>query len=158
MNLNVRFILNLNCLYICMAVLYVAPCALGFYSPTGLMPCTACPIGYYQNLPGQTTCDQCPLGSTTSAVGAIDVSTCTSASESVVTVALNDVQTSIVSKHTVLRVFLSGSLCSSNPCQNGGTCNINTGSSSLTCSCPACECNNNNKFKIFGDWNMLEDY
>lgn len=53
------------------------------------------------------------------------------------------------------RVFLPG--CSSNPCQNGGTCNINAGSSSLTCSCPACECNKN-KIKNFWDWIMFEDY
>lgn len=35
-------------------------CSPGFYSPTGLAPCSPCPQNFYQNLPGSATCNECP--------------------------------------------------------------------------------------------------
>ncbi|MCP9266359.1 GCC2 and GCC3 family protein [Dirofilaria immitis] len=49
-------------------------CPPGFFSPTGLEPCQACGIGFYQPLYGLKSCNNCTSPWTTSAVGSISAS------------------------------------------------------------------------------------
>ncbi|KAM3726913.1 Neurogenic locus Notch protein [Dirofilaria immitis] len=51
-------------------------CPPGFFSPTGLEPCQACGIGFYQPLYGLKSCNNCTSPWTTSAVGSISASEC----------------------------------------------------------------------------------
>ncbi len=45
-------------------------CHAGSFSATGLVPCTACPIGTFSERAQQTICSSCPSGSTTQTTGA----------------------------------------------------------------------------------------
>lgn len=51
-------------------------CPPGSVSDSGLVDCTACPIGTYQSAPGMKSCDLCPFGMTTSASGAATEAEC----------------------------------------------------------------------------------
>ncbi|KAL5004002.1 hypothetical protein ScPMuIL_017458 [Solemya velum] len=46
-----------------------APCVAGFYSSTGLAPCTLCEIGSYQASVGSTSCTPCGVGSYQASAG-----------------------------------------------------------------------------------------
>lgn len=51
-------------------------CAPGFYSPTGLAPCSPCPRDFYQSNPGQNTCHECPTNMRTDGPGAVGREEC----------------------------------------------------------------------------------
>lgn len=44
-------------------------CAPGFYSSTGLAPCSPCPLNFFQNAAGSTTCNECPSNMKTDGYG-----------------------------------------------------------------------------------------
>lgn len=48
----------------------------GFYSSTGLAPCSPCPINFYQNVIGLTTCNECPTNMKTDSPGSIGREDC----------------------------------------------------------------------------------
>jgi CUB/sushi domain-containing protein len=56
--------------------LFLAPCRPGSSSPSGLKPCSSCPIGSYQSDRGQKRCQHCPLGFSTARDGADDSALC----------------------------------------------------------------------------------
>ncbi|EJD74966.1 GCC2 and GCC3 family protein [Loa loa] len=51
-------------------------CPPGFFSPTGLEPCQACAVGFYQSHYGLQYCNYCSSPHTTSIVGAVSASEC----------------------------------------------------------------------------------
>lgn len=53
-----------------------AKCAPGFYSSTGLAPCSPCPQHFYQNMAGLTTCIECPTNMRTDGQGAVGREEC----------------------------------------------------------------------------------
>lgn len=55
------------------------PCPQGSTSPSGYLPCTKCPIGYYQPYEGQQVCAKCPKGFANEAEGAINCTNITTA-------------------------------------------------------------------------------
>ncbi|XP_013380053.1 sushi, von Willebrand factor type A, EGF and pentraxin domain-containing protein 1-like [Lingula anatina] len=72
-------------------------CRPGYFSYNGRESCTACPLNFYQNSTGQTTCSRCSTDSVTTQVASDSIDNCTSQS----------------------------SLCNRNDtCQNGGTCTV----------------------------------
>ncbi|XP_013405828.1 uncharacterized protein LOC106170487 [Lingula anatina] len=72
-------------------------CRPGYFSYNGRESCTACPLNFYQNSTGKTTCSRCSTDSVTTQVASDSIDNCTSQS----------------------------SLCTRNDtCQNGGTCTV----------------------------------
>ena len=53
-------------------------CSPGTYSPNTVETCSVCPVGYYQDEYGQTTCKQCPTGTTTASTNSTSASDCKS--------------------------------------------------------------------------------
>lgn len=53
-------------------------CNPGYYSPTGLAPCSMCPKNFYQSQNGQTTCSECPTNMQTEGAGATGREECVS--------------------------------------------------------------------------------
>uniref|UniRef100_A0A0R3RGL5 EGF-like domain-containing protein n=1 Tax=Elaeophora elaphi TaxID=1147741 RepID=A0A0R3RGL5_9BILA len=51
-------------------------CPPGFFSPTGLEPCQACAVGFYQSHYGSQYCNGCSSPLTTSMVGSVSASEC----------------------------------------------------------------------------------
>ncbi|XP_030845744.1 sushi, von Willebrand factor type A, EGF and pentraxin domain-containing protein 1-like [Strongylocentrotus purpuratus] len=51
-------------------------CAAGEYSPSGFVPCMACPLGTYQSGIQRSACHQCPGETTTLQKGSTDASMC----------------------------------------------------------------------------------
>lgn len=51
-------------------------CPNGHVSKTGLVPCYACPSGYYQSQAGQRVCFRCSDGTRTKGVGSISAQDC----------------------------------------------------------------------------------
>ncbi|VDN91471.1 unnamed protein product [Brugia pahangi] len=51
-------------------------CPPGFFSPTGLEPCQACAVGFYQSHYGLQYCNHCSSPHTTSIVGSVSASEC----------------------------------------------------------------------------------
>lgn len=54
----------------------IAPCPPGKYSLTGHEPCQECPLHYYQDGEGQTTCTECDENKRTEGVGRNSSSSC----------------------------------------------------------------------------------
>ena len=55
---------------------HVGPCPKGHYSSDGNIPCDPCPIGYYQQFGGQTSCRKCLPGYTTATTGTTSTLNC----------------------------------------------------------------------------------
>ncbi|KAF8785452.1 Sushi like protein [Argiope bruennichi] len=53
-----------------------SPCKPGFYSDTGLEPCSLCDFGFYQNQHKQNACEICPDGTTTKRKGSTTLGQC----------------------------------------------------------------------------------
>ncbi|GIY05897.1 sushi, von Willebrand factor type A, EGF and pentraxin domain-containing protein 1 [Caerostris extrusa] len=53
-------------------------CLPGTYSPTRVETCLACPVGTYQELKGQTSCNVCPNGTTTASSRSVSETDCKS--------------------------------------------------------------------------------
>jgi hypothetical protein len=53
-----------------------ARCFAGFFSSTGLQPCSPCPLGSYQPSIQETFCFSCTAGTTTASTGAISSTNC----------------------------------------------------------------------------------
>ncbi|KAK3593640.1 hypothetical protein CHS0354_025531 [Potamilus streckersoni] len=51
-------------------------CGSGFFSKTGLVPCSLCPRGTFQNIHGSNSCVPCPGNKTTRAPGAVSQENC----------------------------------------------------------------------------------
>lgn len=64
----------------------------GFYSSTGLAPCSACPQNFFQNIAGSMTCNECPTNMKTEKQGAVGREECKAV------------------------------VCNENSCQHGGAC------------------------------------
>ena len=57
--------------------LYIADfCDVGTYSHDGLVPCTTCKIGYYQNQMSSQSCQRCPQNTATWRRGAKSIQEC----------------------------------------------------------------------------------
>lgn len=117
-------------------------CAPGTYSPTGLAPCAACPLHFFQPLEGKTSCVECPATAMTAKEGAKTREEC-------VPVACRDGLcrnggACLAQTHAALchcPAGFSGRFCETNiddcasqPCYNGGTCR--DADMGYTCSCP----------------------
>lgn len=63
----------------CTKAKLLVPCPQGSTSPSGYLPCTKCPIGYYQPYEGQQVCAKCPKGFANEAEGAINCTNITTA-------------------------------------------------------------------------------
>ncbi|XP_023234733.1 sushi, von Willebrand factor type A, EGF and pentraxin domain-containing protein 1-like [Centruroides sculpturatus] len=87
-------------------------CPPGYVSTTGLFPCFACPIGYFQPAAGEKACYRCPNGATTNSQGSTSVNDCAGMNK--------------ILKDDKLTIPLSDLLlvndCFSVPCLNGATC------------------------------------
>ena len=51
-------------------------CEPGSSSSDGIVPCSLCEVGYYQNLYGQTNCVRCPGAMSTLSIGSTDIANC----------------------------------------------------------------------------------
>ena len=51
-------------------------CEPGSFSSDGIVPCSLCEVGYYQNKYGQTVCIRCPGAQSTVSIGSADISNC----------------------------------------------------------------------------------
>ncbi|CAK9296951.1 unnamed protein product [Gordionus sp. m RMFG-2023] len=116
-------------------------CQPGYFSPTGLEICMACPKNYYQDKSGQIYCHECPEDSFTKGNGSISMNNC----EKVICTDLcQNGGLCKVLYHKEVCVCPSGytgALCKTNidecetgPCFNGGTCQ--DGSNGYSCTCP----------------------
>ncbi|KAK8726504.1 hypothetical protein OTU49_010282 [Cherax quadricarinatus] len=84
-------------------------CIAGKVSETGLEPCFDCPVGFFQDHPGQTECFRCPDGVSTPTTGTASLYDCDGV--------LEDGQAAFTNLQK-----LSINDCFSIPCQNLGTC------------------------------------
>ena len=62
--------------YVCITYMFIGPCPKGHYSSDGNVPCDPCPIGYYQQFTGQTSCRKCLPGYTTTGTGMSSTLSC----------------------------------------------------------------------------------
>ncbi|CAG9863735.1 unnamed protein product [Phyllotreta striolata] len=105
-------------------------CSPGYYSPTGLAPCSMCPHSFYQSLTGQTSCTECPSKMKTEVPGSTGRDDCrpVQCKENVcqhggICIPMgHTVHCFCPAGFTGRRCEVDIDECSSQPCYNGGTC------------------------------------
>ncbi|KAL3875680.1 hypothetical protein ACJMK2_033608, partial [Sinanodonta woodiana] len=122
-----------------------APCVPGTYSFTGYMPCTPCPMNFYQDVTRGSTCKPCPSNSKTLFIGSNSSSNCLQQACNA-TVQCNGQGTCMYDEHKLVCSCFPGyngsgcetqvHICDSQPCLNGGVCNRSTAYNVVQCTCP----------------------
>nr|XP_022919679.1 sushi, von Willebrand factor type A, EGF and pentraxin domain-containing protein 1 isoform X1 [Onthophagus taurus] len=105
-------------------------CNPGFYSPTGLAPCSACPRDFYQPKTGQTTCMECSSNMRTENSASTGREACQSVQctegacqHGGLCVPMgHGIQCFCPAGFSGRRCEIDIDECSSQPCYNGGTC------------------------------------
>lgn len=122
------------------------PCRAGFFSASGLEPCSPCPLNFFQPALGQQRCLECPNSTVTEKTGAALERHCLPLNCSGVQCE-NRGQCAVHNHRTVCecRPGFRGPtcaeavpLCDQSPCFNGATCENLAGT--YRCICPQSEC------------------
>ncbi|KAL3875687.1 hypothetical protein ACJMK2_033615 [Sinanodonta woodiana] len=109
------------------------------------MPCTACPMNFYQDETKSITCKPCSMDSTTSFIGSNSFSNCLQQACNA-TVQCYGHGTCVYDEHKPVCSCFPGfygnrcetpvHICDSQPCMNGGVCNRSTMYIEVQCTCP----------------------
>ncbi|XP_061175426.1 uncharacterized protein LOC133184388 [Saccostrea echinata] len=123
----------------------ISKCSVGTSSYDGYAPCRSCPLHYYQDQMGATSCVRCSDDKYTSSVGSSSPSDCKDASDLCPALSCQNGATCVARHNSAIcecpvgyygtRCEMQVNNCISQPCYNGGTCV--SGINSYTCSCPA---------------------
>ncbi|XP_071107672.1 uncharacterized protein [Haliotis cracherodii] len=128
-----------------------APCPIGQYSVTGYVPCTPCPLHFYQDSTTQDHCKECNTDQITEQTGSTNSSdckpgntticndTCSGNGSSVCSFIYHRLVCTCKEDYTGDRCESEIDYCRSNPCLNGATCKPKLGG--FDCECiAATEC------------------
>ncbi|XP_028131495.1 sushi, von Willebrand factor type A, EGF and pentraxin domain-containing protein 1 isoform X2 [Diabrotica virgifera virgifera] len=105
-------------------------CSPGYYSPTGLAPCSMCPKNFYQSITGQTACNECPSNMKTEGPGATGRDECravqckeNACQHGGLCIPMgHNVHCFCPAGFTGRRCEVDIDECTSQPCYNGGSC------------------------------------
>ncbi|CAG9836717.1 unnamed protein product [Diabrotica balteata] len=105
-------------------------CSPGYYSPTGLAPCSMCPKNFYQSVTGQTACNECPSNMKTEGPGATGRDECrpvqckeNACQHGGLCIPMgHNVHCFCPAGFTGRRCEVDIDECTSQPCYNGGSC------------------------------------
>ncbi|XP_072385212.1 uncharacterized protein uif isoform X2 [Diabrotica undecimpunctata] len=105
-------------------------CSPGYYSPTGLAPCSMCPKNFYQSITGQTSCNECPSNMKTEGPGATGRDECrpvqckeNACQHGGLCIPMgHNVHCFCPAGFTGRRCEVDIDECTSQPCYNGGSC------------------------------------
>ncbi|XP_071107671.1 uncharacterized protein [Haliotis cracherodii] len=122
-----------------------APCPIGQYSVTGYVPCTPCPLHFYQDSTAQDHCKECNTDQITEQTGSTKLGDCKPGNTTICPSACSNEGTSTCSYiyHRLVCTCKTGytgdrceseiDYCRSNPCLNGATCKPKLGGFDCEC-------------------------